>query len=283
MRRDYEIGPEIGRGRFGVVRRCFSAVDGEPFAVKSVDKSALTDAIDLDCVQREAKLTQIAAAGNPSVAGIHAVYEDEDAIHIVLDLCTGPDLFDRISASAPLPEPEAAAILTPLMEAIAICHRRGIAHRDIKPDNVLFDDQYRLKLMDFGSAEVFGDGRGMRGIVGTPYYVAPEVVAGDEYNEKVDVWSAGVTLYVMLAGIVPFYGETAVEIFEKVLRGNLRFPVGLFRDVSPAAKDLLRRMLTRDADRRLSAEQVLSKFLNSQKLNLRTFFFLIFIVFCCYF
>ena len=263
LRRHYEIGREIGRGRFGVVRCCFSAVDGEPFAVKSIDKSALTDAIDLDCIQHEAKLTQVAAAGNPSVVNIHAVYEDEDSIHLVLDLCTGPDLFDRISASVPLPEPEAAAILTPLMEAIAICHRRGIAHRDIKPDNVLYDDQDRLKLVDFGSAEVFGDGKGMVGFVGTPYYVAPEVVAGSEYNEKVDVWSAGVILYVMLAGIVPFYGETAGEIFEKVLRGNLRFPLGVFRDVSPAAKDLLRRMLARDADRRFSAEQVLSKFLNS--------------------
>lgn len=257
---DYEIGSEIGRGRFGIVRRCFSSVSGEPFAVKSIDKSALTDPLDLDCVTREAKITQIAAVGNPGVVNIHAVYEDEEAIHLVLDLCSGPDLFDRISASAPMPEPDAAEIMTQLMEAIAICHRRGIAHRDIKPDNVLFDDQDRVKLVDFGSAEVFGDGgRSMRGIVGTPYYVAPEVVAGREYNEKVDVWSAGVMMYVMLSGMVPFYGETAVEIFEKVVRGNVRFPTAVFRDVSPAAKDLMRRMLSKDVDRRFSAEQVLSK------------------------
>jgi serine/threonine protein kinase len=97
----------------------------------------------------------------------------------------------------------------------------------------------------------------MSGLVGTPYYVAPEVVAGREYGEKVDVWSAGVVLYMMLSGTVPFYGATAAEIFEAVLRGALRFPPRAFASVSPEAKDLLRRMLCRDASRRLSAEQVL--------------------------
>lgn len=266
LNRDYEIGAEIGRGRFGIVRRCFSAATGEPYAVKSISKSALTDPLDLDCINREAKLTEIAAIGNPNAVNIHAVYEDSESIHLVLDLCSGPDLFDRISASAPMPEPEAASIMEQLMKAIAICHRRGIAHRDIKPDNVLFDDEDRVKLVDFGSAEVFGEGEGegerrmMRGIVGTPYYVAPEVLAGREYDEKVDVWSAGVMLYVMLSGVVPFYGETPGEIFEKVVRGNVRFPAEVFGGVSAAAKDLMRRMLSKDhVHRRFSADQVLRK------------------------
>ncbi|KAK9288705.1 hypothetical protein L1049_017168 [Liquidambar formosana] len=97
----------------------------------------------------------------------------------------------------------------------------------------------------------------MSGIVGTPYYVAPEVVAGREYGEKVDVWSAGVILFIMLAGIPPFYGDSAPEIFEAVLRANLRFPARVFHSVSPAAKDLLRRMLCKDESRRFSADQVL--------------------------
>lgn len=147
------------------------------------------------------------------------------------------------------------------MEAVAHCHRCGVAHRDLKPDNILFDEWNRLKLADFGSAECFREGEMMSGVVGTPYYVAPEVVAGREYNEKVDVWSAGVILYIMLSGIPPFYGETATEIFEAVMRGNLRFPVRCFRSVSPVVKDLLRRMLCKDVSRRLSAEQVLSEYL----------------------
>lgn len=149
------------------------------------------------------------------------------------------------------------------MEAIAHCHSLGIAHRDIKPDNVLFNDQKELKLADFGSAEFFHDGQSISGVVGTPYYVAPEVVSGRDYDEKIDIWSAGVILYIMLAGFPPFYGESASEIFEAVLRANLRFPTRVFGSVSPAAKDLLRKMLSKDVNRRFSAEQVLSKYRDS--------------------
>ncbi|XP_072970664.1 phosphoenolpyruvate carboxylase kinase 1-like [Typha angustifolia] len=259
LKRDYEIGEELGRGRFGTVFRCFSRESGEPFALKSIDKSLLTDPIDRECADREAKIHRLVAAGNPGVVGIHEEYEDDAAIHLIIDLCPGGDLFDRISGSAPLPEPEAAAVTAALVEAIAACHRRGVAHRDVKPDNVLFDLKGRLRLSDFGSAEWFGEdgGEEMRGLVGTPYYVAPEVVAGKHYGEKVDVWSAGVILYMMLSGMAPFYGESAAETFEAVLRSNLRFPTRVFRSVSPGAKDLIRRMLCKDVSRRFSAEQVL--------------------------
>nr|XP_010910900.1 phosphoenolpyruvate carboxylase kinase 1 [Elaeis guineensis] len=258
LKRAYEIGTEIGRGRFGTVYRCVSTETGEAFAVKSIEKALLSDDVDRECIEREAKIAQLAAAGNPHAVQVHAVYEDEAWLHVVMELCPGPDLFDRISRrGSPLSEAEAAAVMAPLMEAVAVCHRRGVAHRDIKPDNVLFDERGCLKLADFGSAECFGDGRPMSGLVGTPHYVAPEVVAGRDYDEKVDVWSAGVVLYVMLSGVPPFYGDTAVEIFEAVLRANLRFPTRNFRAISPAAKDLLRRMLCKDVSRRFSADQVL--------------------------
>lgn len=147
-----------------------------------------------------------------------------------------------------------------LLEAVSHCHKLGIAHRDIKPENLLFDSWENLKVCDLGSAEWFGEGRSMNGVVGTPYYVAPEVLLGREYNEKVDVWSSGVIMYIMLGGIPPFYGDSATQIFEAVVRGNLRFPTNVFRSVSPSAKDLMRKMICRDPSRRISAEQALSKF-----------------------
>ncbi|GER41580.1 calcium-dependent protein kinase family protein [Striga asiatica] len=257
LEREYRVCEEIGRGRYGVVSRCYSAATGQCFAVKSIQKRLIQDdAVDSLCLQNEAKLMQL-ASGHRNVLGIFDVYEDDEFLHIVVEFCDAGDLFQRITARPVFSELEARRVMVPLMEAVAHIHDRGVAHRDIKPDNILFNSYNELKLADFGSAECFANSNFMSGIVGTPYYVAPEVVAGMEYGEKVDVWSAGVILYIMLSGIPPFYGESARDIFEAVLRANLRFPRAVFGLVSTEAKDLLRRMLCKDVWRRFSAHQVL--------------------------
>lgn len=284
LKRDYEIGAEIGRGRFGVVHRCTSRATGEAFAVKSVDRSRLADDLDRELAELEPKLAQLAGAGNPGVVQTHAVYEDEAWTHTVMDLCTGPDLLEWVALrrGAPVPEPLAAAIVAQVAQALALCHRRGVAHRDVKPDNILIDttdagseDEEdggeaeaeaetaapRARLADFGSAAWVGAGGLGRaeGLVGTPHYVAPEVVAGGEYGAKADVWSAGVVMYALLSGgALPFGGDSAAEVLASVLRGSVRFPPRLFSGVSPAAKDLMRRMICRDEWRRFTAEQVLA-------------------------
>jgi serine/threonine protein kinase len=287
LKRDYEIGAEIGRGRFGVVHRCTSRATGEAFAVKSVDRSQLADDLDRELAELEPKLAQLAGAGNPGVVQTHAVYEDEAWTHTVMDLCTGPDLLEWVGRrrGTPVPEPLAAAIVAQVAQALALCHRRGVAHRDVKPDNILVagndgedeeedggeaDDAEaetatappRVRLADFGSAAWVGAGGLGRaeGLVGTPHYVAPEVVGGGEYGAKADVWSAGVVMYALLSGgALPFGGESAAEVLAAVLRGSVRFPSSLFSGVSPAAKDLMRRMICRDEWRRFTAEQVLGE------------------------
>ncbi|KAL2549163.1 Phosphoenolpyruvate carboxylase kinase 1 [Forsythia ovata] len=259
LKSDYQLCEELGRGRFGVVYRCYSPFSDDSFACKSIHKNSLSDdPTDRQCLDKEPKILGI-LSGCPNILQLYKIYEDDDYLHMVTDLCDGGDLYDRVSLGTTFTEPEAAAVLKQLMIAISCCHRLGIAHRDIKPDNILFDTQGRLKLADFGSAEWFGVSEEglMTGVVGTPYYVAPEVLMGREYNEKVDVWSAGVILYIMLGGVPPFYGEGPAETFEAVLRGNLRFPTRIFRSISPEAKDLLRKMICRDVSRRLSADQVL--------------------------
>lgn len=270
LNRDYDICEEIGRGRFGVVHRCTSRSTGEAYAVKSVDRSSLADGLDRELAELEPKLAQLAGQGNPGVVQVHAVYEDEAWTHVVMDLCSGPDLLDWVGLrrGAPVPEPVAADIVAQVAQALALCHRRGVAHRDVKPDNILLDvakdgegeGSPRARLADFGSAAWVGGAEGGRaeGLVGTPHYVAPEVVSGGEYGEKADVWSAGVVMYVLLSGgALPFGGETAKEVLSAVMRGSVRFPPRLFSGVSPAAKDLMRRMICRDEWRRFSAEQVL--------------------------
>ncbi|KAL2325099.1 hypothetical protein Fmac_024157 [Flemingia macrophylla] len=264
LKRDYVVSEEIGRGRFGTVFRCTSLDSGDSYAVKSIDKAAVTaggDSLDAQCILTEPKVVRLLAP-HPHIVNLHALYEDETHLHMVFDLCYETEFHRRRL----MPEPDAASVMWQLMQAVAHCHRLGVAHRDVKPDNILFDEGNRLKLADLGSAEIFGDGEPMSGVVGTPHYVAPEVLAGREYSEKVDVWSAGVVLYELLAGFPPFRGDSPVEIFEAVIRGSLRFPTRVFCSVSAAAKDLIRRMLCRDVSRRFSAEQVLSE--NSGTLGL---------------
>ncbi|CAM8943358.1 unnamed protein product [Rhodiola kirilowii] len=258
LKQKYQLCEQIGRGQFGTVHRCFNRSTGETYACKSITKSHLSDSIDRECLQNEPKTMLLLSSSHPNIVSLHDLFEDDSHLHLILDLCDSSlDLYTLLSSDGPLPESQAADLAKSLVKALAHCHRMGVCHRDVKPENVLFGFDGELKLADFGSAEWFGDGRLMRGVVGTPYYVAPEVLMGREYNEKVDVWSAGVILYVMLAGFPPFNGDNASEIFEAVVRGNLRFPTRAFRGVSASAKDLLRKMLCRDASRRFSADQVL--------------------------
>ncbi|XVF31023.1 hypothetical protein REPUB_Repub16aG0109600 [Reevesia pubescens] len=252
----YQVCEEIGRGRFGTITRVFCPITEASFACKTIDKTLLTDPTDRECLENEPKIMSLLSP-NSNIVQIHDMFESEDTLQLILELCQPYTLYDQILQPDQLSESKAASYMQQLMSGLAHCHRFGIVHRDIKPDNIFFDFRGKLKIGDFGSATWLGEHGTADGLVGTPYYVAPEVVMGRAYNEKIDVWSAGVVLYVMLAGVPPFYGETAEEIFKAVIRGNLRFPTRIFGSVSAEAKDLLRKMICRDVSKRWSAEQVL--------------------------
>ncbi|KAE9616087.1 hypothetical protein Lal_00017747 [Lupinus albus] len=256
LKNSYELFEEIGRGKFGTVFRCYNPTTKKSHAAKIIHKHLLTDSTDRMCLENESKFMTYLSP-HPNILQISDVFEDNESLSIVSELCQ-PNftLLDRIT-NHPLSDLEAASMMKNLLEAVSYCHKLGISHRDIKPENILFDSWGNLKVCDFGSAEWFSDGRKMKGIVGTPCYVAPEVLLGREYNEKVDIWSSGVIMYMMLSGIPPFYGDSAVQIFEAVIRGNLRFPTQIFKNVSSSAKDLMRKMICRDPSRRISAEDAL--------------------------
>ncbi|KFK43166.1 hypothetical protein AALP_AA1G088400 [Arabis alpina] len=254
----YQICEEIGRGRFGTVTRVYAPITGDFYACKTIEKSSLTDDLDRACLDTEPKLMALLSY-HPNIIQIHDLIDTDSTLSIYMELVDpSVSIYDRLVSSGTFSESQTASFAKQILQGLSHCHRYGVVHRDIKPENVLVDLRNdSVKICDFGSGIWLGEGESTVGVVGTPYYVAPEVLMGYEYGEKVDVWSVGVVVYTMLAGAPPFYGETAEEIFEAVLRGNLRFPMKVFRGVSSLAKDFMRKLICKDPSSRFSAEQAL--------------------------
>ncbi|CAA7388024.1 unnamed protein product [Spirodela intermedia] len=244
----YVLGRELGRGEFGVTYLCSDRVTKEEYACKSISKSKLRAAVDVEDVRREVAIMS-ALPQHPNIVGLHAVYEDADAVHIIMELCAGGELFDRIVSRGHYSERAAAAVLRTVAEVIRMCHAHGIIHRDLKPENFLYADSSEtspLKAIDFGLS-----------IVGSPYYMAPEVLRRN-YGPEVDIWSAGVILYILLCGFPPFWAENDQGVARAILRDPVDFEREPWPQVSESAKNLVRQMLDRDPNRRLTAQQVLA-------------------------
>ncbi|KAK3131474.1 hypothetical protein QOZ80_6AG0506870 [Eleusine coracana subsp. coracana] len=254
----YALGPQLGWGQFGVIRSCSDLVTGEPLACKSIAKDRLVSPDDVRGVKLEIEV-MARLAGHPNVVDLKAVYEDEEFVHLVMELCAGGELFHRLEQRGCFSEHEAAVLFRYLMEVVTLCHSKGIVHRDLKPENILLvskSPSSPIKLADFGLATFIQPGRSLSGMVGSPFYIAPEVLSGG-YNEAADVWSAGVILYILLSGIPPFWGKTKSKIFECIKSTELRFPSDPWDTVSDSAKELIIGMLQRDPKQRLTAKEVL--------------------------
>jgi len=158
-----------------------------------------------------------------------------------------------------------------LLSSIAYLHSRKIAHRDIKPENILFEsnDALNIKLLDFGNSRKMGENEGMSGVYGTAYYVAPEVLYG-KYDEKCDLWSAGVILYMLLRGNPPFNGASDMHILEAVKKGEFSMEGGVWDDISEGAKDLVFNMLSLDPKDRISATDALAHRWISESLGVNS-------------
>ncbi|KAL8096361.1 serine/threonine-protein kinase PEPKR2 [Apium graveolens] len=246
---DYITGATIGKGKFGSVWLCRSKVTEEDFACKTLVKGEET-------VHREVEIMQH-LSGHSGVVTLKAVYEDSESFHLVMELCSGGRLIDQMKKQGRYSEHQAANIFKDLMVVIKYCHEMGVVHRDIKPENILLTNSGKMKLADFGLAMRITSDQSLNGLAGSPAYVAPEVLLGN-YSEKVDVWSAGVLLYALLAGVLPFKGDSLKDVFEAIKTVKLDFQAGIWEHVSKPARDLLERILTRDASARITADEVLT-------------------------
>lgn len=254
----YELGRELGRGEFGVTYLCTEKSTGEVFACKSISKKKLRTRVDIEDVKREVQIMKH-LPNLPNVVSLKDTYEDDSAVHLVMELCEGGELFDRIVSRGHYTERAAAAVTRTIVEVIQNCHKHGVMHRDLKPENFLFANMKEtapLKVIDFGLSVIFKPGERFDEIVGSPFYMAPEVLKKD-YGPEIDIWSAGVILYILLCGFPPFWAETEQGIAQAIIRSVVSFKRDPWPKVSDKAKDLVKKMLNPDPMKRLTPEEVL--------------------------
>ncbi|XP_057550898.1 calcium-dependent protein kinase 17 isoform X1 [Amaranthus tricolor] len=255
----YSFGKELGRGQFGVTHLVTHRQSGEQFACKTIAKRKLVNKEDIEDVRREVQIMHH-LTGQPNIVELKGAYEDKHSVHLIMELCAGGELFDRIIAKGHFSERAAASLLRTIVQIVHTCHSMGVIHRDLKPENFLLlnkDENSPLKATDFGLSVFYKSGDAFKDIVGSAYYIAPEVLKR-KYGPEIDIWSVGVMLYILLCGVPPFWAETEHGIFNAILRGHIDFTTDPWPSLSPQAKDLVKRMLNSDPKQRLTAYQVLN-------------------------
>ncbi|WOL05663.1 CDPK-related kinase 3-like isoform X1 [Canna indica] len=259
----YEVGKEVGKGHFGhtcLARTKKGELKGQLVAIKIISKAKMTTAISIEDVRREVKILK-SLSGHANLVKFYEAYEDDLNVYIVMELCRGGELLDRIlSRGGKYTEKDAKVIVTQILSVIAFCHLQGIVHRDLKPENFLFtarEENAPMKIIDFGLSDFIRPDERLNDIVGSAYYVAPEVLHRS-YSTEADMWSIGVITYILLCGSRPFWARTESGIFRAVLRADPNFDDSPWTEVSPEAKDFVRRLLNKDYRKRMSAAKALS-------------------------
>lgn len=296
---DYEIIRLIGEGGYGQVKEVRENSTGIKRACKSISLKFMKNK-EIENIFQEIKVLK--SLDHPGIIKIFQVYREPTHIHIITELCTGGELFDKITKNSRLTENLAAKYMFDIVSTVKYLHEAGYMHRDLKPDNIVFDiygSAGRLKIIDFGTSIPVEKEILCSAVVGTPYYIAPEVLRG-EYSKECDIWSIGVILYIMLCGNPPFNGRSNKEIYDQILEDSPKFDSFIWESISKSAKALIKKALNKDPKKRLTISEFfydpwirtrskdlipekelsvkslenLSKFKNINKLQACTFVFL---------
>ncbi|XP_047983435.1 CDPK-related protein kinase-like isoform X2 [Salvia hispanica] len=258
----FEIGEVVGRGHFGYTCSAIAKkgdLKAHKLAVKIIPKSKMTTAVAIEDVRREVKILR-ALTGHPNLARFHDAFEDSENVYILMELCEGGELLDRIlERGGKFTEDHARTIIVQILNIVAFCHLQGVIHRDIKPENFLFsskDEDSQIKAIDFGLSDIIRPDQKLNEIVGSAYYVAPEVLRRS-YGTEADIWSIGVIAYILLCGSRPFWARTESGIFRAVLKASPSFNDDPWPSSSSESKDFVRCLLCKDPGRRISAAQAL--------------------------
>jgi len=267
----YDVKEELGKGAFSIVHKGVHRGSGLEVAIKVIQLSCLSEAErerQERILENEIKIMQRIIShceDTTNLIEIKDVVREESRLAIVMEILRGKELFDRIVARQRYTEQDAAFLMNKIIKAVRTLHRAQIIHRDLKPENLVFagdEEEAEIKITDFGLS-LNKEGRDVHSsVVGTPNYVAPEVVAikprGPFYSEQCDMWSCGVILYILLVGYPPFYHEDVKQLFRQIRAGKYEFHFEQWKHCSNEAKDLVSKMLVVDPRRRLTTDQVLA-------------------------
>lgn len=251
----YDLGVTLGRGNYGLVKLAVNRETGQQFAVKIVKKEVLDDCSSSNVdIKREIAIMK--ALDHSNIVALNDVLYSPKRVFMVMELVRGGELFEWIVKHGRQDETTARRYFHQLIDAVHYCHHRGVYHRDLKPENLLLGENGMLKITDFGFSAMKDYGAHLLHTnCGSPHYCAPEVWNNNEAGydgRKNDAWSCGIILYVMLTGKQPFYDEDEEVLLEKVSEGLVDYPEYL----SPGARDLIERLLERNAKKRYSLSKV---------------------------
>lgn len=248
----------LGKGSFGEVILSRDKHTGQEFAIKVISKKQVKRKTDKQSLLREVELLKM--LDHINIMKLYNFFEDNNYYYLVSDVYTGGELFDEIISRKRFYEVDAARIIKQVLSGITYMHKNNVVHRDLKPENILLESKSKedmiIKIIDFGLSTHFEYSKKMKDKIGTAYYIAPDVLHGT-YDEKCDIWSCGVILYILLSGFPPFNGSNEYDILKKVEAGKYTFDLPQFKKVSDKAKDLIKKMLMYTSAVRISARDAL--------------------------
>jgi len=264
----YEVKEVLGKGVSSIVRRCVLKESGESFAAKIINISQ--DIMDSDGftlrkqIHREVSILRL-VSDHENIIQLLEVYESSTYIVLVFEFCTNGDLFDYLSSMVTLSEKRARSIMKQILDAVEHCHAKNVVHRDVKLENILLDNNFNVKLTDFGFAKLLEPGERLYEVCGTPGYLAPELLkAGmwdrhecDGYNTQVDVWACGVVLYTVLVGFPPFWHRKQLLMMRHIMEGRFSLDSSEWKDITEPPKDLINQLLVVEPKRRINIKQAL--------------------------
>lgn len=258
----YSLSPgrELGRGKFAVVRKCIKKDSGREFAAKFMRKRRKGQDCRMEIIHEIAVLEL--AQDNPWVINLHEVYETPSEMILVLEYAAGGEIFDQCVADREeaFTEKDVQRLMRQILEGVRFLHAHDVVHLDLKPQNILLTSESPLgdiKIVDFGLSRIMKKSEELREIMGTPEYVAPEILSYDPISMATDMWSIGVLTYVMLTGVSPFLGDSKQETFLNISRMNLNYSEEEFDVVSESAVDFIKALLVKEPEDRATAEECL--------------------------